>query len=90
MSLLSRLFGGGSAQTKAEPVLHNDYRIFPEPAQAQGGFQVQARIERDIDGETKIHRMIRADKCQSMEEASDTALFKARMLIDQQGDSIFR
>ncbi|MBY4893252.1 hypothetical protein KUL25_10795 [Rhodobacteraceae bacterium N5(2021)] len=89
MSILSKLFGG-KPKPAAEPTLHNDYRIFPDPAQAQGGFQVQARIEKDIDGETKTHQMIRADKCQSMEEASETALLKAKMLIDQQGDSIFR
>lgn len=89
MSIFSKLFGGGS-KPKAEPILHDGYRIFPEPAQGQGGFQVRARIEKDIDGETKTHQMIRADKCQSAEEASDTALFKAKMLIDQQGDNIFR
>lgn len=90
MSIFSKLFGGGKSAPKVEPTLHKDYRIFPEPAQAQGGFQVQARIQKDFDGETKTHMMIRADKCQSMDEASDTALFKAKMLIDQQGDSIFR
>lgn len=90
MSFLSKLFGGGKSKPQAEPEIHNDYRIFPEPAQAQGGFQVQARIEKDVNGETKVHQMIRADKCQSAEEAAETATFKAKMLIDQQGMSIFR
>ena len=89
MSILSKLFGG-KPKPEAEPVLHDDFRIFVNPAQGQGGFQVQARIEKDFDGETKTHQMIRADKCQSMDEASETSLFKAKMLIDQQGDSIFR
>lgn len=89
MSILSKLFGG-KPKPQAEPVLHNDFRIFPEPQSEQGGFRVAARIEKDINGETKTHQMIRADKCQSMEEAAETTLFKARLLIDQQGDSIFR
>lgn len=89
MSIFSKLFGGGS-KPQAEPVLHNDYRIFAEPASEQGGFRITARIEKDIDGETKTHLMIRADKCQSMEEAVETSTLKAKMLIDQQGDSIFR
>lgn len=55
-----------------------------------GGFRVGARIEKDVDGETKTHHMIRADKCQSAEEAASTSLRKAKMLIDQQGDGIFR
>lgn len=90
MSIFSKLFGGGKSAPQAEPELHNDYRIYAEPAQEQGGFRVAARIEKDIDGDTKTHQMIRADKCQSEQEASETAIFKAKMLIDQQGDSIFR
>lgn len=89
MSILSKLFGS-KPKPQAEPVLHNDYRIYAEPQSEQGGFRVAARIEKDIDGGTKTHQMIRADKCQSMEEATETSLFKAKMLIDQQGDSIFR
>ncbi|WP_341864045.1 HlyU family transcriptional regulator [Gymnodinialimonas sp. 57CJ19] len=89
MSLLSKLFGGGE-KPKAEPVLHNDYRIFVDPQSEQGGFRVAARIEKDVDGETKVHQMIRADTCRTQEEVAETSLFKAKMLIDQQGDSIFR
>lgn len=90
MSIFSKLFGGGKAKPQAEPELHNDFRIFAEPQSEQGGFRVAARIEKDIDGETKTHLMIRADKCQSMDEAVETSSLKAKMLIDQQGDSIFR
>lgn len=89
MSILSKLFGS-KPKPQAEPTRHNDYRIFVDPKSEQGGFRVAAKIEKDIDGETKIHQMIRADKCQSMEEAAETSLLKAKMLIDQQGDSIFR
>jgi hypothetical protein len=89
MSIFSKLFGSKPAP-KIEPVLHNDYRIFVDPQSEQGGFRVAAMIERDIEGEIKTHQMIRADKCQSKEEAAETSLFKAKMLIDQQGDSIFR
>ena len=90
MSLLSKLFGGGSSKSRVEPELYNDYRIYPEPKSEQGGFRIGARIEKDIDGETKTHQMIRADKCQSAEEAASHSLLKAKMLIDQQGDLIFR
>lgn len=90
MSIFSKLFGGSGPKPEAEPVLHGDYRIFAAPQSEQGGYRVAARIERDIDGETRTHQMIRADKCQSAEEAETTSLLKARMLIDQQGDSIFR
>lgn len=90
MSIFSKLFGGGGSKPKAEPVLHNDYRIFPEPVQEQGGFRVAARIEKGDGDAAQTHTMIRADKCQSMEEATETSVLKAKILIDQQGDSIFR
>ncbi len=90
MSIFSKLFGGGKPKPQAEPIHHNDCLIYPEPQSEQGGFRVAARIEKDFDGETKTHQLIRADKCQSMEEAVETSSLKAKMLIDQQGDSIFR
>mmetsp|Transcript_3759 Transcript_3759/g.6984 ORF Transcript_3759/g.6984 Transcript_3759/m.6984 type:complete len:90 (+) Transcript_3759:2175-2444(+) len=88
MSLLSWLFGS-KAKPAAAPVDHHDYRIYVEPQSEQGGYRVAARIEKDIGGVTKTHQMIRADKCQSIEEAEETSLLKAKMLIDQQGESIF-
>lgn len=92
MSLLSRLFGGGSSSAskpQADPVAHEDFRIYPEPAKESGGFRIVARIEKDIDGETKTHQMIRADVCNSADEAEEASIAKARQLIDQQGDKIF-
>ncbi|MBL4629524.1 MAG: hypothetical protein JKY00_16095 [Roseicyclus sp.] len=91
MSILSKLFGGASKpKAEPEPELHNTYRIYAEPQSEQGGFRVAARIEKDVDGEVKTHLMIRADKCQSMEEAMTTSVRKAKILIDQQGELIFR
>lgn len=88
MSILSKLFGGG--KPAPEPEMHDGFRIFPEPQSDGGGFRVAARIEKDIDGQTRTHQMIRADVCQSAEEATNTSLLKAKLLIDQQGETIFR
>ncbi|MEN0079737.1 MAG: HlyU family transcriptional regulator [Pseudomonadota bacterium] len=91
MSLFSKLFGGGTGSEKGpEPELHEGYRIFAEPAKDAGGFRIGARIELDVEGETKVHQMIRADVCPSAEEAMRVSLLKAKALIDQQGESIFR
>ncbi len=89
MSILSKLFGGGS---KPEPQAeeHDGFRIFAEPQSDSGGFRVAARIEKEINGEMKTHQMIRADVCQSAEEAKTTSILKAKLLIDQQGETIFR
>ena len=44
----------------------------------------------EIDGTLKTHHMVRADTLESAEAATEAALAKARMLIDQQGDTIFQ
>lgn len=90
MSLLSRLFGGSSgAKAEAEPELFQEFSIFVDPEKADGGFRIAARIEKEIDGEVKTHRMIRADTCNSADEARELSLAKAKMLIEQQGETIF-
>lgn len=88
MSLFSKLFRGGGAKTP-EPEIYKDYRIFSAPNKGQGGYRIGARIEKDVGGETKIHEMIRADRCASPDEAETMSLLKAKLLIDQQGDDIF-
>ena len=90
MSLLSRLFGGSSeTRPEPEPETYKDFRIFAEPVQAAGGFRVAARIEKEIDGGTRTHHMVRADTCDSLDMAREVTTNKAKMLIDQQGDAIF-
>jgi hypothetical protein len=90
MSLLSRLFGGASApEPQPEPELYKDFRIFVEPEKAPGGFRLGARIEKEIDGALRSHRLIRADTFDSAETAHEMTLAKARLLIDQQGDTLF-
>ena len=91
MPFFSRLFGKAAAPAAApEPVLHKGCRIFPEPEKAPGGYRVAARIEKDIAGNLKTHHLIRADIFSSLEDAQDTSLSKAKLAIDQLGDSLFR
>ena len=95
MSLLSRLFGGkantsNDAPSEAAVEEHNGFKIYVGPQKDSGGYRVAARIEKEIAGEAKAHQMIRADVCQTLEEAERTSLLKAKILIDQQGDDIFR
>lgn len=90
MSLLSKLFGGGG---KAPPAVqateYNGFRIYPEPVPEDGQFRLAARIEAEVDGETRTHRLIRADLIRDADEARDAALRKARQMIDQMGSRLF-
>ena len=87
MSLFSKLLGRG--KSAPEPEAYNGFRIFPEPVKESGGYRLAARIEKEIDGEVKTHEMIRADMFNSLEQANEGTITKAKMMIDQMGDRIF-
>ncbi len=92
MSILSKLFGGGSggdAKPKAAPEVYEGYRIYPEPIREGAQHRIAARIEKEIDGEVKTHHLIRADTLGDPQAAATASLDKAKMLIDEQGDRIF-
>ncbi len=95
MSFLKKLFGGGGGSGEpgggAKPVAevtHDGFQIATTPIEEGGQFRVAAMISKEVGGEVKSHRLIRADMCGSAEEASDIALRKAKMMIDEQGERI--
>ena len=95
MSILSRLFGGGGGDAKraAPGFPAEDYKGFsitPAPQADEGGYRLSARIERQVDGEVKVHHLLRADVLRDEGEAAAAALRKARQVIDEQGERIFR
>jgi hypothetical protein len=95
MGLFSKLFGGGGGSNaggakEGDAVEYKGFRIHPA-AQAQGSQWLTAGvIRKDIDGETREHRFLRADTHASAESANDFAVVKGRQIIDEQGDRIFR
>ena len=89
MSLFKKLFGGGGApEVTAET--YKDYRITSTPIAEGGTFRICALIEKDVEGETLQHKMVRADTVQGLQAAEEASLSKAKQVIDQQGDRIFR
>ncbi len=89
MSILKRLFGGG-APTTAPFEDYKEYRITPTPIHEGGQFRISAKIERDIDGVTKSHTLIRADTLSGREAAEEASIEKAQQVIDSLGDGIFK
>lgn len=93
MSFLKRLFGLGSADQPAAPaaeaVEYKGFRIQPAPFKEGGQFQTCALIAKEVDGVTKEHRLIRADRFASIDDARDVSLRKARQMIDEQGERLF-
>lgn len=90
MSFWKKLFGGAAKEEPPlEPVEHKGFLIRPAPFVEDGQYQTCGIITREIDGEIREHRFVRADRFATREDAVDVTLRKARHLIDEQGDRIF-
>ncbi len=94
MSFLKKLFGGGNGEKQTDSA-HSEfeyegYHVSVTPMNEAGQFRVCGVISKEIDGERKQHTLIRADMCNSADEAADITGRKAKQMIDEQGDRIFR
>ena len=89
MSLLKKLFGA-SAPAEVASETHKECRIIPTLKKEADGYRLSARIEKEIDGETRSYSLIRADTIASQEDAEAATIAKARQVIDEQGDGLFR
>ena len=93
MSFLRKFFGGGSAtpapEAPAASEEHAGFTIRATPYQEGGQWQMCGEIEKEIGGEVKKHRFVRADRFSGREEAAQFTLVKARQIVDQMGDKVF-
>ena len=92
MPFWDRLFGKGPAEAPASAPSeeHKGFRITPKPIRDGGQYRVAARIEKEVGGVLRVHELVRADTLASPDEAKALSLAKARQMIDEQGDGIFR
>ena len=90
MSWLSNLFGGGSSSAaEADAVEHEGFKITSTPIREGNEYRICAVIEKEIAGEVKTHKLIRADTVGGLEAAQTASINKAKQLIDQIGDQLF-
>jgi hypothetical protein len=93
MSFFKKLFGGGAASSAdtapAASAEHAGFSIKATPYQEGGQWQMCGVIEKDVAGELKSHRFVRADRFPDREQAAEFTLSKARQIIDQMGERMF-
>ncbi len=91
MSFLKKLFGGKSGEASASaPEMHEGYIIQPAPMADGGQFRLRAEIRKEVDGEMKTHTLIRADVFPSADQAVEASVLKAKQVIKEQGERMFR
>ena len=97
MSFWSNLFGGGKsadATPAGDKVLGEEgYKGFLIKAiemKAGSELQLAGTIEKEVAGELKTYRFVRADRMSSRDDLIVLALGKGRQIIDEQGEHIFR
>lgn len=96
MSFLKSLFGGGRKPAEEKPagpvksIEHNGFTIHAMPYKEEGGYQLCGVIEKVVEGETKSHRFIRADRFPGEEDAANFTLTKGQQIVDTEGERIFR
>lgn len=88
-ALWDRLFGRVVAEATGEPVEYNGYRILPAPYRRNGQYQTCGIIEKEVAGELKQHRFIRAELHPSRDAAIAFSVSKAQQIIDEQGERLF-
>lgn len=92
MSFLKKLFGGSGPGPAREAATeeYEGFRITAKPIAEGNTFRICALIEKEVSGETKSHQLIRADTIQGLESAQAACFNKAKQVIDEQGERIFR
>ena len=93
LGFLKSVLGGGGGDREpvgAEPVEHAGFTIVAAPRKASGGWSTEGHIRKVVEGETKEVHFIRADTSTSREAAVALSVSKARKIIDEQGERVFR
>lgn len=92
MSFWNTLFGGGPKAAEprlGEAVEYKGYVIRSAPIAEGSKYLTAGVIEKEVAGERKTHRFIRADTHPTFDAAVSFSFDKARQIIDLQGDRMF-
>lgn len=97
MSFFKKLLGlgdkpsgaSGSWEKPAEAEEHEGFRIVAHPVKEGGQYRLAGTISKEVGGEVKEHKLIRADLFTSLDEANSFTVIKAKQVIKEQGERMF-
>lgn len=96
MSFIKRIFGGAPANPGSaggSVVAQEEYQghlIEATPMKEGDQWRLAARVSKAFGDDTLTHEVIRADLFGSAQDAARHALSKARQVIDESGDHIYK
>jgi len=94
MKFLRGLFSPGSRASEPPPVEasieYSGYTITPAPEKEAAGWRVAGTISKDISGDRKVYRLGRADTSPDRDAIVAMTIEKAKRVIDEQGERMFR
>jgi hypothetical protein len=90
---LKRLFGS-AANENTPPVgkpdeVYKDVEVYAQPQKEGGQWRVAGLLKKLVEDRTVERRFMRADLLPDKEAAATAALGKARLIIDQNGASLW-
>jgi hypothetical protein len=94
LKFLSKLASGKTQDSdparNSETVNYKGYTIVPTPKQDRGQWTTEGHISKEIDGVSKSEYFIRVDTHTARDEAANYSILKAKRIIDEKGDKLFK
>lgn len=92
--LFKRLFGqaaNANEPSASEPdEVYAGVELFARPVKEGGQWRVAGSMRKEVDGTVVERKFVRADLMPDADSAKVATLGKARLIIDQNGDSLWR
>jgi hypothetical protein len=91
---LKRLFGNAANENEppagAADEVYKGVDIYGRPVKDGGQWRVAGALKKEVDGQVIERKFMRADLLPDQDSAKSAAIGKARLIIDQNGDSLWR
>ena len=89
-SIFRKASSESTEDAESESVEYEGYVIHPAPRKEGGKFYTAGSISKRFEEGVKTQRFIRADTHTSRDTAAEHAVFKAKQIIREQGDKLFK